>query len=93
MRCYCCKEKGHNAFECPRDPNIKTSYDVALEEKRLAKARDFRKLLSDSLYVTTRLFKGLIKRHAGVNEFNPFSNGAMSFDDFNYKYYNDVVLS
>ena len=32
-------------------------------------------------------------RAAGINEYNPFSKGAMSFDDYSYKYYNDVVLN
>jgi hypothetical protein len=33
-----------------------------LEEKRIAKSKSFRKLLSDSLGMTSRLFKGLIRR-------------------------------
>ena len=92
-RCFCCKEKGHGSMECPRDPNLKTSADFILEEKRLAKAKDFKKLLSDSLGVTSKFFKSLIKRDAGENEFNPFSKGALSFDDYSYKYFNDVVLN
>jgi hypothetical protein len=93
VRCFCCKEKGHNAKDCPRDPNYKTATDITVEEKRLAKARDFKKLLSDSLSVTSRLFKSLIRRDAGRNEFNPFSKGALSFDDYSYKYFNEVVLN
>ena len=93
MRCFCCKEKGHGAKDCPRDPNFKTTPDIGFEEKRLAKARDFKKLLSDSLSVTSRLFKSLIRRDPGSNEFNPFSKGALSFDDYSYKYFNEVVLN
>lgn len=93
VRCYCCKEKGHGAKECPRDPNIKTLVDIQNEDKRLAKARDLKKLLSDSLSVTSRLFRNLIRRSAGHNEYNPFSKGALSFDDYSYKYFNEVVLS
>lgn len=93
IRCFCCKEKGHGAKDCPRDPNFKTSPDILLEEKRLAKARDFKKLLSDSLSVTSRLFKSLIRRDIGPNEYNPFSKGALSFDDYSYKYFNEVVLN
>jgi hypothetical protein len=48
--------------------------------------------LSDSLGITNKLFKGLIRRHAGVNDLNPFSKGAMSFDDYSYKYFNDHVF-
>lgn len=48
-RCYCCKEKGHRAQDCPRDPNIKTAVDVNEEDMRIVKSKDFRKLLSDTL--------------------------------------------
>jgi hypothetical protein len=65
------------------------------EEKRLSKARDFKKLLSDSLGVTSKFFKSLLRRAAGgeEDEFNPFAKGALSFDDYSYKYFNDVVLN
>lgn len=43
--------------------------------------------------VTSKLFKGLIRRNPGSNEYNPFSKGALSFDDYSYKYFNEVVLS
>ena len=92
-RCYCCKEKGHRAQDCPRDPNIKTSQDPAEEDMRIVRAKDFRKLLSESFNITSKLFKGLLKRSAGDYDFNPFSKGAMSFDDFCYKFYNNVVLN
>ena len=59
-RCFCCKEKGHMAKECPRDTNMKTTKDPNDEMMRIQKAKDFRKLLSDSLGVTSRLFKGLL---------------------------------
>ncbi len=50
-------------------------------------------MLSDSLNITTKFFKGLLKRAAGEDDMNPFSKGAMGFDDYAYKYYNDVVLN
>ena len=28
-----------------------------------------------------------------MNDYNPFSKGAMAFDDFNYKYFNEVILN
>jgi len=43
--------------------------------------------------VTSRFFKSLIRRNPGTNELNPFSMGALSFDDYSYKYFNDVVLN
>ena len=60
---------------------------------RIVKNKDFRKLLSDSLNITSKLFKGLLKRAAGEDDMNPFSKGSMSFDDYPYKYYNDAVLN
>jgi hypothetical protein len=63
------------------------------EDVRIVKAKDFRKLLSDSLGITSKLFKGLLKRSAGDNDLNPFSKGAMSFDDYSYKFYNNAVLN
>lgn len=93
IRCLCCKEKGHTVDECLRDPNIRTQQDVFQEEKRIAKSKSFRKLLSDSLGMTSKLFKGLIRRQAGSNELNPFSKGAMCFDDYSYKYFNEHVLN
>lgn len=65
------------------------------EEKRLSKARDFKKLLSDSLGVTSKFFRSLLRRAAGgeEDEFNPFAKGALSFDDYSYKYFNEVVLN
>lgn len=43
-RCYCCKEKGHWAQDCPRDPNMKTAIDANDEDMRIVRAKDFRKV-------------------------------------------------
>jgi len=43
--------------------------------------------------MTSKLFKGLLRRQAGPNDFNPFSKGAMGFDDYSYKYFNENVLN
>lgn len=43
-RCICCKEKGHFASDCPRDPNFKTAKDVEEEVGRIVKAKGFRKV-------------------------------------------------
>ena len=72
---------------------MKTAIDPNEEDMRIIKAKDFRKLLSDSLKITSRFFKGLIKRSAGENEYNPFSKGALGFDDYSYKYYNNLVFN
>ena len=44
-KCFCCKEKGHDAESCPRDPNIKTLQDMSEEEERLAISHFVRKVL------------------------------------------------
>jgi len=43
-RCLCCKEKGHSANECKRDPNLLTSKDPENEVERIRKSKDFRKV-------------------------------------------------
>ena len=35
MRCYCCKELGHQITQCPRDPNFVTGEDPDNEISRL----------------------------------------------------------
>jgi hypothetical protein len=58
------------------------------------KAKDFRKLLSDSLGITSKLFKGLLRRVGeGYSSNHPFSKGSMAFDDYSYKFYNNAVLN
>ena len=56
-RCLCCKEIGHSIEKCDRDPNFKTSSDVAEEQKRLNQIRDFKKINADSQINTTHFFK------------------------------------
>ena len=48
-RCLCCKEKGHDAESCPRDPNVKNIEDLSEEEQRLALSQIFRKVQIPSL--------------------------------------------
>ena len=51
-------------------------------------------MLSESQGTTTALFKLLLKKgKVGKNEMNPFWKGAMSFDDYSYKIFNDAILS
>lgn len=44
LKCYCCKESGHLAQDCPRDPNIKTQLDANEEDLRIVKSKNFRKV-------------------------------------------------
>lgn len=50
-RCYCCKEKGHRAIDCPRDPNVKTGHDANDEDTRIQRAKDFRKVSTPPIYL------------------------------------------
>lgn len=49
-------------------------------------------LLSDSLNVTSKFFKGLIKK-TQEEEHHPFSKGAMAFDDYSYRFYNEAIFN
>ena len=37
IRCESCKEAGHRAIECDKDPNLRTTFDVGDELTRLSK--------------------------------------------------------
>ena len=37
VRCFCCKELGHEAEQCTRDPNIRTRENVEAEFERIAR--------------------------------------------------------
>ena len=53
LRCICCKELGHRIEQCPRDPNYKTMAPCELEQERIMKIKDFRKLHADTVVNTT----------------------------------------
>lgn len=93
IRCHCCKLKGHLTQDCPRDPNIKTSKDPNEEFNRVIKAKNFRKLLSDSLQMTSKFFRGLIRKSEKEEELHPFSKGSLAFDDYSYRFYNNNLLN
>ena len=52
MRCVICKETGHKANECDKDPNIRTLFDVADENKRIEKNVTNKKKIADAWQVT-----------------------------------------
>ena len=45
-RCHCCKEQGHEAKNCPRDPNFRTLIDINSEVKRISQAKVFKKVFN-----------------------------------------------
>ena len=61
VRCLCCKEVGHKIEDCPRDPNMKTNKEIDEEDDRINQIKDFRKLFSDTMILTTQFFKRCVK--------------------------------
>ena len=55
VRCMCCKELGHRVTECPKDPNLKTSKSAEEENDRVVRIREYRKLCSDNIFITTQI--------------------------------------
>lgn len=102
VRCTCCKELGHTIEECTRDPNFRTNHEVAKDQQRINKIRDFRKLHADTVVNTTHFIKKSIMIPLAVDDEghqcepqnlnHPFMRGIMQFDDYNYKQYNSFVL-
>lgn len=89
LKCTCCKDIGHMAEECPKDPNIRQAYDPDEEEDRLNQNMKLsKKLLADSQIVTIRMLSEL----ARDKEAKLKGKDMMSFDDFQYNHINPHVL-
>lgn len=87
MRCVICKEVGHKAHECNKDPNIRTLYDVADEQKRILKTLATKKKLADAWQVT---YKMLEKLTLVSNE--RITAQFLTQDDFNYEQFNQNIF-
>ena len=61
QRCLCCKEIGHTAADCPRDPNFKTFELIDEEVFRIAKITENKKLFPETAVTTTHFLKRCIK--------------------------------
>ena len=61
VRCFCCKEVGHTIDQCPRDPNLKTTKDAIEDLERVKQIKDYRKLFSDTMILTTHFLKRCTK--------------------------------
>lgn len=87
MRCESCKELGHRAAECDKDPNIRTSFNVGDESLRISKLKTHKKKLSDSQEVT---FKVMEKATILNDERRVHS--LMTQDDFSYGPFNKRIF-
>ena len=81
----CCKEYGHDAQQCHRDPNFRNQFDFDIEDEdeRLENLTDIKKLNSDSQGLTMKMLQEFAKAQ-GKN--------IMSFDDFQYQNINQYIL-
>ena len=95
IKCFCCRDVGHLAHDCIRDPNIKTGADIEDELFRIGKYSDAKKSMKDSFDYRNLMFEKLIrekKDEAGA--VSPYkSQDLLTFDDYNYKVVNKVVFS
>lgn len=87
-RCVICKENGHKANECDKDPNIRTLYDVADEQKRIMKNAATKKKLADAWQVTYQMLE---KMTLVSNE--RMTTQILTQDDFNYQQFNQNIFN
>ena len=52
IKCWICKDLGHVANDCDRDPNFRTSKDVESEYERLVSFKNHKNLHTESQVVT-----------------------------------------
>jgi len=57
LKCYICKEKGHKAEDCERDPNFRTNKDIDQEVERLENCKVKKLLNSDAMQVTFKMLE------------------------------------
>ena len=97
MKCYWnkskwmwCKKLGHSLGDCPQDPNFRTNFSIFDEFFRVEGLKDIvtKRTSMDVLNKTEKLFKEMIP----IKDSSPFKRGVMLFDDYNYQYFNKVVL-
>lgn len=87
-KCQICKQAGHKAADCDKDPNIRTLYDVDEETRRVEKVLVKKKEQFDNYRVTMSLLE---KTALLSNEH--LTNRVLSHDDFNYSSINDRIFA
>lgn len=60
-RCLCCREYGHVASSCPKDPNLKTLENADSENLRIKSIHDNRKIFADTIVTTAQFLKSCAK--------------------------------
>ena len=86
IQCAVCKQHGHRANECDKDPNMRTAHDVESEAKLVCKIMTAHKQYTD--FVVTQK---LLERAILVSNDRTVAQ-LLSQDDFNYSKYNDAVF-
>ncbi|CAI2382899.1 unnamed protein product [Moneuplotes crassus] len=90
IRCLCCKQKGHPTQNCPLDPNLRTAHSASEEFERISGLKDIetKKYAKDGIIETKKYLEHIITN----KDQNPFKRGVLTFDDYNYTYYNKDIL-
>lgn len=88
--------------ECSRDPNFKTKTDANLDQTRINKIKDYKKLHVDTIVQQTHFIKKSVMvpidfddeghTREPKNAEHPFMRGIMNFDDYSYTHFNSYVL-
>lgn len=89
ITCMCCKQKGHQADNCVKDPNFRKDQDVKNEWMRVLRlgGGEIKETYDDTKLTFQLLAYCTQNRYSQ----HPFAEGSMKFDDFNYKYYNTII--
>jgi hypothetical protein len=92
--CLSCKQTGHEAFECPLEPNLRTmvgneeAWDK--EELRVIQSLKSKEYNVNSNIVTYNMLEQLsIAKEANLY----FRKNLLSFDDFTYSNVNENIFS
>ena len=85
-----CKQLGHTLEECPQDPNIRTKFSVFDEFFRVEGLKDI--IMKKSSVEVLQKTEKLIRNMVTIKDASPFKRGILLFDDYNYQYFNKVVL-
>ena len=99
-QCQACKQLGHEAFECLRDPNLRTMHDLNEEDKRIEvdEKKNFKRTMVHTTETTNKFLEKIVffnTKHTREGRVNVQEHGqnAINFDDYNYSNYNEHLLN